>query len=181
MGCFSGDSKNEVFTSLFVRRPPFRPTIKRLILTLSLSDVRPGASIGPRLDVGRQTGAMSREVFYGRSVRRSEGSWTAEGRKFLLLFRTAHFFLSNIAKNLATNYTIFDRRHIFNFSPKKMYTEFEFWLDIFKFITGHWCKYFDISKQHPSQDSSVGSILAWHRGGPGFKSRQGREFFNENK
>ena len=26
---------------------------------------------------------------------------------------------------------------------------------------------------NPSQDSSVGSILAWYRGGPGFKSRQG--------
>ena len=44
---------------------------------------------------------MSREVFYGRSVRRSEGSRTAkgivgrrmaDGRKFLLLFRTTHFF-----------------------------------------------------------------------------------------
>ena len=34
---------------------------------------------------------------------------------------------------------------------------------------------------YPSQDSSVGSISAWYRGGPGFKSRQGREFFNENK
>ena len=33
----------------------------------------------------------------------------------------------------------------------------------------------------PSQDSSVGSILAWNRGGPGFKSQQGREFLNENK
>ena len=40
---------------------------------------------------------MSGEVFYGRSVRQSEGSWTAkgivgqrsaDGRKFLLLFRT---------------------------------------------------------------------------------------------
>ena len=34
---------------------------------------------------------------------------------------------------------------------------------------------------HPSQDSSVGSISAWYRGGPGFKSWQGQEFFNENK
>ena len=33
----------------------------------------------------------------------------------------------------------------------------------------------------PSQDSSVGSILAWYWGGPGFKSRQGKEFFNEKK
>ena len=33
---------------------------------------------------------------------------------------------------------------------------------------------------NPSQDSSVGSISAWYRGGSGFKSRQGREFFNEN-
>ena len=31
------------------------------------------------------------------------------------------------------------------------------------------------------QDSSIGSISAWYRGGPGFKSRQGREFFSENK
>ena len=34
---------------------------------------------------------------------------------------------------------------------------------------------------NPSQDSSVGSISAWYQGRPGFKSRQGREFFNENK
>ena len=33
----------------------------------------------------------------------------------------------------------------------------------------------------PSQDSSVGSISAWYWGGPGFKSWQGQEFFNENK
>ena len=32
---------------------------------------------------------------------------------------------------------------------------------------------------YPSQDSSVGSISAWFRGGPGFKSWQGREFFSE--
>ena len=32
-----------------------------------------------------------------------------------------------------------------------------------------------------SQDSSVGSISTWYRGGPGFKSQLGREFFNENK
>ena len=34
---------------------------------------------------------------------------------------------------------------------------------------------------NPSQDSSVGSISAWYWGSPGFKSRQGREFFSENK
>ena len=34
---------------------------------------------------------------------------------------------------------------------------------------------------NPSQDSSIGSISTWYRGGPGFKSRQGREFFCENK
>ena len=28
----------------------------------------------------------------------------------------------------------------------------------------------------PSQDSSVGSILAWYPGGPGFKSQQGFEW-----
>ena len=33
--------------------------------------------------------------------------------------------------------------------------------------------YYYVSLQYPSQDSSVGSISAW--------SRQGREFFNENK
>ena len=33
---------------------------------------------------------------------------------------------------------------------------------------------------NPSQDSSVGSTSAWYRGGPGFKSQQGQEFFNEN-
>ena len=32
-----------------------------------------------------------------------------------------------------------------------------------------------------SYDSSVGRISAWYQGGPRFKSRQGREFFNENK
>ena len=45
--------------------------------------------------VGRQIGAMSGEVFYGRSVgsRTAEGRVgrrTADGRKFLLIFRTAH-------------------------------------------------------------------------------------------
>ena len=48
--------------------------------------------------VGRRTETMPREVFYDRSVCRSEGSrkakgifgrQTADGRKFLLLFRTA--------------------------------------------------------------------------------------------
>ena len=34
---------------------------------------------------------------------------------------------------------------------------------------------------YPSQDSLVDSILAWYRGGPRFKYRQGREFFLENK
>ena len=33
---------------------------------------------------------------------------------------------------------------------------------------------------NPSQDSSVGRISAWYWGGPGFKSQQGRELFNEN-
>ena len=58
-------------------------------------------------DVGRRTRAMSGEVFYGRKVRRLEGSRTAkgivgrqtadggrrtaDGRKLLLLFRTALF------------------------------------------------------------------------------------------
>ena len=32
---------------------------------------------------------------------------------------------------------------------------------------------------HPSQDSSIGSISVWYREGPGFKSRQGREFCSE--
>ena len=30
------------------------------------------------------------------------------------------------------------------------------------------------STKDPSQDSSIGSISGWYRGGPGFKSRQGR-------
>ena len=34
---------------------------------------------------------------------------------------------------------------------------------------------------HPSQDSSIGSISALYRGGTRFQSRQGREFFSENK
>ena len=79
--------------------------------------VRPGANpiqwgqsythfcIGPRWDVGRRTGAMSGEVFYGLSVCRSEGHQTAEGivgqrtadrRKFLPLFRTALNFYQSI-------------------------------------------------------------------------------------
>ena len=33
----------------------------------------------------------------------------------------------------------------------------------------------------PNQDSSIGSISAWYRGVPGFKFRQGQEFFSENK
>ena len=38
---------------------------------------------------------------------------------------------------------------------------------------------FKVEGYYPSQDSSVGSILAWYQGRPGFKSWQGREFFNE--
>ena len=37
------------------------------------------------------------------------------------------------------------------------------------------------TNKDPSKDSSIGSILAWYRGGPRFKSRQGRKFFSENK
>ena len=32
-----------------------------------------------RFHIARRTGAMSREVFNGRTVRQSEGSWTAKG------------------------------------------------------------------------------------------------------
>ena len=39
----------------------------------------------------------------------------------------------------------------------------------------------EIIQLNRSQDSSVGSILALYRGGSGLKSRQGWEFFNENK
>ena len=35
-------------------------------------------------------------------------------------------------------------------------------------------------KHYPSQDSSIGSILAWYRGGPGFKSRKEQEFFSSS-
>ena len=35
--------------------------------------------------------------------------------------------------------------------------------------------------RNPSQESSIGSISAWHRGGPKFQSRQGQEFFSENQ
>ena len=38
-----------------------------------------------------------------------------------------------------------------------------------------------LDSNNSSQDTSIGSISAWYRGGPGFKSRQGREFFRENK
>ena len=38
-----------------------------------------------------------------------------------------------------------------------------------------------VLKTYPSQNSSIGSILAWYWGGPGFKSQQGQEFFSENK
>ena len=41
--------------------------------------------------------------------------------------------------------------------------------------------YYYTSKTYPSQDSSVGSISAWYWGIPRFKSRQRREFYNENK
>ena len=34
---------------------------------------------------------------------------------------------------------------------------------------------------YPSQDSSVDSISAWYRRGPGSKFWQGQEFVNENK
>ena len=34
---------------------------------------------------------------------------------------------------------------------------------------------------YPSQDNLIGSISAWYRGGPWFKTRQEREFFSENK
>ena len=40
---------------------------------------------------------------------------------------------------------------------------------------------YSILLKDPNQDSSIGSISASHRGGPGFKSRQVREFFSENK
>ena len=38
-----------------------------------------------------------------------------------------------------------------------------------------------VEKCDLSEDSSVGSISAWSQGGPGFKSQQGQEFYNENK
>ena len=38
-----------------------------------------------------------------------------------------------------------------------------------------------LSYMDPSQDSSICSISAWYWGGPGFKCRQGQEFFSENK
>ena len=117
--------------SLFVRRPPSaHPSDhKKLLLTLFLSNVWPGANtvgsilynvytlgqnalgqncIGPRSDVGCRTRAMSGEVFYGRTVRRSEGSrmakgivgrQTADGRKFLLLFKTARITNTNVSFN----------------------------------------------------------------------------------
>ena len=80
---------------------------KKGVIDLSLNYimyVEANLCIGPRSDVGRRTGAMSGEVFYGRSVRRSEGSRTAKGivgrrtadrLKFLLLFRTARTFYVN--------------------------------------------------------------------------------------
>ena len=37
------------------------------------------------------------------------------------------------------------------------------------------------NKECLSLDSSIGSISARYLGGLGFKSQQGREFFNENK
>ena len=38
-----------------------------------------------------------------------------------------------------------------------------------------------LALDYSSQDSSIGSILASYRGGPGFKSRQGQKIFSENK
>ena len=98
-----------------IHRPPICPTIKNFYwhCPCPTSDVPPGANtvgksytmcIGPRSVVGCRIGAMSREVVYGWSVRRSEGSRTAkgivgrrtvDGRKFLLLFRTALKILDN--------------------------------------------------------------------------------------
>ena len=46
---------------------------------------------------------------------------------------------------------------------------------------GHTCtimKYTNNYAQNPSLDSSIDSASAWNSGGPGFKSRHGREFFN---
>ena len=40
---------------------------------------------------------------------------------------------------------------------------------------------YKLANRDPSQDSSIDSILAWYRGGPGFNSQQGQEFFSENK
>ena len=100
---FKGDPKTKfLLLFLFAVRPPVRP--KKFFLTLPLrptSAIRPGANTaGPILydvytlgqntvwpQVGRRTGAMSGEVFNGRS----EGSRTADGRKFLPLFRSALF------------------------------------------------------------------------------------------
>ena len=88
---FKGDPKTKfLLLFLFAVRPPVRP--KKFFLTLPLrptSAIRPGANTaGPILydvytlgqntvwpQVGRRTGAMSGEVFNGRS----EGSRTAEG------------------------------------------------------------------------------------------------------
>ena len=52
------------------------------------------------------------------------------------------------------------------------------------YIKGVWYLFKECNdlRRNPSQDSSVGGILASYRWDSGFKSRQGQEFFfNENK
>ena len=110
-----GDPKMK-FLRLFlsaVCRMPIRPNHKKLFLTLSMSDVRPGANtVGSILydiyTLGQNTlgqNALGQNTLGQIYVKRSflwsvgpsvggesdgKGHWrTADGRKFLLLFRTA--------------------------------------------------------------------------------------------
>ena len=102
-----GDPKMK-FLRLFlsaVRSPPIRRTIKNY---LDIAPVpRPtwgqysGVNLIPFLhfrakhwtQVERQTGAMSREVFYGRSVGQSEGSRTAKSNVGRRTDGSFYFFL----------------------------------------------------------------------------------------
>ena len=122
--CNWGDPNNEVFTSLFVRRPLSAHSSDHKNFSWHCpcrsSDIQPGAntlgsilysganpkqclhfrakhfkaSIGTtRSDVGRRTRAMSGEVFYGQTVRRSEGSRAAKGIVGRRTVGSFYFFL----------------------------------------------------------------------------------------
>ena len=67
------------------------------------------------------------------------------------------------------------------FSLKALTSNRKIPLHCFRLTQDRFTTCFKTCGTNPSQDSSIGSISAWYRGSPRFKSRQGREFFSENK